>query len=257
VIPAGGCPGPAPRLVWLARDARELEVTLARTLGAEGPAPGGLFAGPAGPILRAWAPGCPGPMPGRFGRLAFEPAEATDGGMTPAEATDGGRTPAGSPWVVAAVGWATVDLDRAQRELGAWLDPVDGQSGDVSEPLLGARARVLAASALPGGRLVLLEPVTEGRLAASLARDGEGPCALYLAAADPGLEPWLRDARGRGVAVSKPSGGPLGPAALLFIAPVGGPHVLIVDAAGPPGASPARRDMLAGRRDASGGTIRP
>ena len=46
---------------------------------------------------------------------------------------------------------------------------------------------------LADGPLLLLEPRTEGRLAAALARHGEGPVAIYLAAAD---GPWTWAALG-------------------------------------------------------------
>ena len=91
----------------------------------------------------------------------------------------------GIPAVVA-VGWATVDLDRAERQLV--------EAGVVPGPLivagaveaLGATSRRADDSAFDVP-LVLLEPVTEGRLAATLARRGEGPCAIIVGAASVGL----------------------------------------------------------------------
>jgi hypothetical protein len=75
---------------------------------------------------------------------------------------------------VVAVGLATVDLDRAAATFGEW--PFWPAPGDA---LLGARGR---ATTLASGRtLLLLQPSTEGRLAAFLARHGEGLAALYLA----------------------------------------------------------------------------
>jgi hypothetical protein len=71
-----------------------------------------------------------------------------------------------------AVGWATVDLERTLDDLGIDPGPV------VDEPLLGGRATRID---LGGIALLVLEPTTEGRLAAALARRGEGICALYLA----------------------------------------------------------------------------
>jgi hypothetical protein len=71
-----------------------------------------------------------------------------------------------------AVGWATVDWERAAAELGqAALEPAD------PEPALGARAWRARTGSID---LVLLEPSTEGRLAAFLARHGEGLAVLYL-----------------------------------------------------------------------------
>jgi hypothetical protein len=77
------------------------------------------------------------------------------------------------------VGWATVELDRAERELGAALGvdlrPVVG----LREAALGASQRVATEAGL-GFRLVLLEPDTEGPLAGLLARHGEGVVAAYV-----------------------------------------------------------------------------
>ena len=76
------------------------------------------------------------------------------------------------------VGWATVDLERTLAGL-----PDDGGATGagatdvVDEPALGARARVVSTH---GTALVILEPSTEGRLAAALARRGEGIACLYV-----------------------------------------------------------------------------
>jgi hypothetical protein len=71
-----------------------------------------------------------------------------------------------------AIGWATVDLERAEAAFGLDFEdaPPDG--------LLGAKVRVAARD--DGPALVLLEPDTEGLLAASLARLGEGPLAVWF-----------------------------------------------------------------------------
>jgi hypothetical protein len=73
-----------------------------------------------------------------------------------------------------AVGWATVDLERTLEDLGIAV-----AGPEVEEPSLGARARLVGVAATT---IVVLEPSTEGRLAAALARRGEGICALYLSA---------------------------------------------------------------------------
>jgi hypothetical protein len=71
-----------------------------------------------------------------------------------------------------------VDAERLAAALGKPL------SSDAHEdPALGAIGYGVASASLP---LVLLEPATEGRIAASLARLGEGPVALYLAGVTPG-----------------------------------------------------------------------
>jgi hypothetical protein len=78
-----------------------------------------------------------------------------------------------APPTLVAVGWATVDAERAAAEQ-AGIEFVATEP----EEALGARAWL--------GRngwvdVVLLEPSTEGRLAAALARRGEGLAVLYLA----------------------------------------------------------------------------
>ena len=75
-----------------------------------------------------------------------------------------------------AVGWATVDLERTFDDLGIEAPPPE------DEALLGARACRID---LDGTAILVLEPTTEGRLAAALARRGEGICALYVAASQP------------------------------------------------------------------------
>jgi hypothetical protein len=129
---------------------------------------------------------------------------------------------------IVALGWATVDTERTVGDFRAALDATgDGEPGEP-DPLLGAHVRVLHDPRLPGGRVALLEPSTEGRLAATLARDGEGPCALYLAPPD-SLDAWLGRARSGGVAGSRPDVGPFGRASLVLGGPVAGPHLLVVD----------------------------
>jgi len=76
------------------------------------------------------------------------------------------------------VGWATVDTDRTLADLAAAslaFGPV------VDETALGATARVAWSGATA---IVVLEPSTEGRLAAALARRGEGIACLYVSGPD-------------------------------------------------------------------------
>jgi hypothetical protein len=68
--------------------------------------------------------------------------------------------------------------------------------------------------------LLILEPDTEGRLAASLARHGEGIAAIYVAA-------------GAGAAfaagsLSRPATGPLGPARHLAGGALGDASILVL-----------------------------
>ncbi|MEP6639140.1 MAG: hypothetical protein ABJC39_07300 [Chloroflexota bacterium] len=120
-----------------------------------------------------------------------------------------------------AVGWATVELDRAAAELAHEL----GVTPDAFVPAadsvaLGAGCRV-APGVLPGGlALAILEPNIEGRLAAALARLGEGPVAIWSAI-------------GAGAAPHEPaaSPGPFGPERLVPGAPAHGPHRFLIGTA--------------------------
>lgn len=82
---------------------------------------------------------------------------------------DGGPAPL-------AVGWATVELDRAAAELAGLLVPGETFRDAPDSELLGASCRIGRAAT---SMIVLLEPSTEGRLAAALARHGEGWCATW------------------------------------------------------------------------------
>jgi len=124
---------------------------------------------------------------------------------------------AGTP--VIAVGWATVELDRAAVELADRLPPVSAFVDAEPSEHLGAFARIAAGP--PGSpAVVLLEPSTEGRLAGSLARLGEGWRVTWVAAADapPGD-------------LSAEQPGPLGPERLVLGGAVGGPYVLVTGTA--------------------------
>ena len=113
------------------------------------------------------------------------------------------RDPALAAIPIAAIGWATVDHERAMGELDAALD-IDAEPWLVlpRDAAMGASARVRS---LGGGTptLVVLEPDTEGPLAASLVRFGEGVAAVYLDAATVGAT----EVRGRR-ATSGPAWGP-------------------------------------------------
>ena len=119
-------------------------------------------------------------------------------------------------------GWATVELDRAEASFGvlpgaAVSGPLLGsydQHEDGRDELLGATARLIRAA--DDREIALLEPFTEGRLAAALARNGEGFVALYLMATSEAL---VR-AKAAGFVLSAPGLGPFGTQHLV----VGGPH---------------------------------
>jgi hypothetical protein len=132
--------------------------------------------------------------------------------------------------------WATVELERALRERGH--DPAEAHAA-IADPLLGARVVVIVPeprrgadgdASAPTAALALAEPTTEGRLAASLARNGEGPAGRYLVVSDGDtVEAYRRRAHAAGVAISRIEAGPFGPSVLLLGQPVAGPHVIVVD----------------------------
>jgi hypothetical protein len=133
---------------------------------------------------------------------------------------------------IVALGWATVDLDRAWAELSAPEPAAEPASGprparaSARDDLLGARTRW---SADDGGGigLILLEPDTEGRLAASLAHRGEGPVALYLAPVGIDLAVALERIGAGGLRV-RTGETALGPGAVVLGRPADGLQVLLV-----------------------------
>jgi hypothetical protein len=131
-----------------------------------------------------------------------------------------------------AIGWATVDLDRAVDEVGAALAlPRERFVHATGTALLGARCRVAENGVGRDLALVLLEPITEGRLAATLARHDEGPAALWVTGGDAtGASRFAAARRG-----SAPGGheqpGPFGLERLLP-GPTLGPYRLAVGLAG-------------------------
>lgn len=228
------------RLTWQVADPAALAADLERWLGVRSiphhvMPEARLFR--LGDVLELvpWRAEQPGDVPRPGGRLVLEPiADGIPERTTAAElpsTLDPGTTPvpdtASDPAVarleLVAVGWATVDLDQAAIDLEPWLVPLDDPTVVVPEgqdPHLGARTRVWTTAGLPGTLLVLAEPSTEGRVSASLARHGEGPCAIYLRPSA-GLEPWIRGARARGVDLSPQRAGPLGTSVLVTAAPTG------------------------------------
>ncbi len=126
---------------------------------------------------------------------------------------------------VLGVGWATVELDRAQAEFGgdfeaAADDLILNAWCRIAGVAVAGRA-VVGPAADVGPRLVLMEPSTEGRLAAMLARHGEGPLIVWL-------EAGLANAVQR--PLSRLSPGPFGPERLVLGGPFWGPHMLLVEA---------------------------
>ena len=81
---------------------------------------------------------------------------------------------------------------------------------------------------LRGIPLVLLEPSTEGRLAAALARHGEGPTVLYLGPLDPADGPDLLDRLAASGVRIRTGASALGPAGLVVGRPLDGPQLVLV-----------------------------
>ncbi|MEX2183626.1 MAG: hypothetical protein WEC14_04220 [Chloroflexota bacterium] len=125
--------------------------------------------------------------------------------------------------IVLAMGWATVDTDRAVVEMAHLLRP--GSDFRIAAPCqhLGARCWIgVARDDTPDGvgLIVILEPSTEGRLAATLARHGEGWCATWEVAGAARDDPTAR--------ASVRRDGPLG-LERLVPGPTAGPHRLVVE----------------------------
>ncbi len=126
-----------------------------------------------------------------------------------------------------AIGWATVELDRTVADIVAALQiPAHRFTVAPGSVALGARC-LIGVDVLPGGvALLLLEPNTEGRLAATLARHDEGPAAAWLGAGN------LADAVARLSTVGHPASpaqaGPFGSERLVN-GPRYGPHLLLVE----------------------------
>ena len=125
---------------------------------------------------------------------------------------------------IVALGWSTVDLDTVRRR-------IEGDAGFGAFDLaprddhLGARAAVHRPGEESGEPIeILLEPDTEGRLAASLARHGEGFAAI-----------WFGPAAGEDREIPEGFGaladGPLGPARLLLGGPPWALSVLLLESA--------------------------
>ncbi len=135
--------------------------------------------------------------------------------------------PEASDPITVAVGWATVELERAAEMLGPLLRSGARFEVAPASRALGARCLVGWADGLAGRpiRVVLLEPSTEGRLAGSLARTGEAWAASWRPAPGAGaVDPGRHVVR-----VWRP--GPLGAEWLQPDDRVAGPFRFLVEAA--------------------------
>jgi hypothetical protein len=149
----------------------------------------------------------------------------------PAKESDSALMAIAGPGAAAlAVVWATVDLERTLIGLGIDVDAAATQIR--TDTLLGARV-VIVPSGVDESRLAIAEPTTEGRLAAALARHGEGPAGRYVAVSDD-LEHARSRAGASGITVSRVEDGPFGPSMLVLIGPVSGPHLILCEPAAVP-----------------------
>jgi hypothetical protein len=128
--------------------------------------------------------------------------------------------PPGTAPEVLAVIWATVDADRVLAGIGSPGEPL------ADDPLLGASVRLIRPA--DGEPIAILEPNIEGRLAAALARSGEGPAGEYVLAAE-GLGAVVRRAAAAGVSLSREEPGPFGRSVLVLGGLPRGPHLVLVE----------------------------
>jgi hypothetical protein len=121
---------------------------------------------------------------------------------------------------VLAVIWATVDRDRLVGDLRLPVEPL------ADDPSLGASVGLVR----PAGdhQLAILEPLTEGRLAATLARHGEGPAGEYVEA-PVGFDALSAAATRAGLVLGRPADGPFGRSVIVLGGPVDGPHLVLVE----------------------------
>jgi hypothetical protein len=161
-----------------------------------------------------------------------------DGGLLAAAASIVRQAAARDPWLMglrqAGIGWATVELERAAGELAEAFRraglPDPRWSPGARDELLGASTWVSREWRDPGPitrsdtpkAVVLLEPDTEGRLAATLARFGEGVGVTYLAPRPDG--PASDPAR-----LGRRAAGPLGHGRLVLSRPPWGPNIVVLD----------------------------
>jgi hypothetical protein len=115
--------------------------------------------------------------------------------------------------------WATVDRDRVVGELGL---PVETLPDD---PHLGASVGLLRPP--EADPIALLEPNTEGRLALTLARHGEGFVGEYVEA-PVGRAQVVAAGVAAGIPLSRPADGPFGPSVLVLGGRTDGPHLVLV-----------------------------
>lgn len=156
---------------------------------------------------------------GRAGRTASAGSDASAAGSD-ASAGRAASAPRPVERRVLAVILATVDRDRVVADLGL---PVQLLADD---PLLGASVGLVR----PADRdpIAILEPSSEGRLAATLARHGEELAGEYVEA-PVGHDAIRVAATAAGLVLSRSADGPFGPSVLVLAGPVDGPHLVLVE----------------------------
>jgi hypothetical protein len=114
---------------------------------------------------------------------------------------------------VIALGWATVDTERGTGELADYgpFEPA------ADEAILGARS-VVGPPGPDDLRVAIVEPNTEGRLAATLARHDEGPAVL-----------WVAGTPGADLRLSTAADGPFGNERLVLGGRLGGRYLIVVE----------------------------
>jgi hypothetical protein len=143
-------------------------------------------------------------------------------------AAERSRLDALGPVDVVAIGYATVDLDRAANDARSTIAHA-GPTEAADDPLLGARCRLLTAAT--GPLIVLLEPYTEGPLSGALARFGEGAIVEYVIT----VAPLGARAAEAGIRLSSAADGPFGRSRLVVGGPRWGPYLIVLDDDAPDG----------------------
>lgn len=131
---------------------------------------------------------------------------------------------------LAAIGWSTVDHERAVAERAAVRYVFAG-----IDSLLGAGGWLSTGAASPAA--LLLEPSREGPIAAALARNGEAPAALYVRVRPRRWEGLPAELGRRGAGLRGPVSSALGDAYLVRPDRPWGPFVLFVRVPSPGGAA--------------------
>jgi len=116
--------------------------------------------------------------------------------------------------------WATVDRDRVIADLGLPAETL------LDDPHLGA----FVSTVRPPGDdpVAIVEPATEGRLAATLARHGEGPIGAYIASPID-FDAVARLGAPRGLSISPIAEGPFGRSVLVTAGPTSRTHLVLVE----------------------------